>query len=124
LANDCEIYGDTLTYEPIYRNLGLWGSTTDHAVWTFEVKRAGKYVVRIDYACEESVAGNPYQLIVGDTVFEGKVPSTGNWDTYRQLSLGRLTLKPGRYQVVLRPGGAIAGYLMDLKSVRITPVGN
>lgn len=123
LADDCEIYGDTLAYEPVYRNLGMWGSTTDHAVWTFDVKKAGKYVVRIDYACEESVAGNPYQLIVGDTVFAGKVPSTGNWDTYRQLSLGRLSLKPGRYQAVLRPDGALTGYLMDLKSVRITPVG-
>ena len=87
LADDCEIYGDTLAYEPIYRNLGMWGSPTDHAVWTFEVTKAAKYVVRIDYACEESVAGNPYQLTVGDTVFAGKVPSTGNWDTYRQLSL-------------------------------------
>ncbi|HVU86580.1 MAG TPA: PVC-type heme-binding CxxCH protein [Pirellulales bacterium] len=123
LASDCEIYGDTLAYEPVYRNLGMWGSTTDHAVWTFDVKKAAKYVVRIDYACDEAVAGNPYQLTIGDTVFAGKVPSTGNWDTYRQLSLGRLSLKPGRYQVVLRPDGAIAGALMDLKSVRITPVG-
>jgi hypothetical protein len=122
LASDCEIYGETLAYEPVYRNLGMWGSTSDHAVWNFEVVKKGKYVVRIDYACDDSVAGNSYELVVGDTVFGGKVPGTGNWDSYRQLSLGRLTLKPGRYQVVLRPTGKIDGYLMDLKSVRITPI--
>lgn len=122
LASDCAIYGDTLAYEPVYRNLGMWGSPSDHAVWEFEIVKAGKYIVRIDYACDEAVAGNPFQLIVGDTVFAGKVPSTGNWDSYRQHTLGRATLKPGRYQAVLRPTGAIEGYLMDLKSVRITPV--
>jgi putative membrane-bound dehydrogenase-like protein len=122
LANDCEIYGDTLSYEPVYRNLGTWGSPSDHAVWNFEVADAGKYVVRIDYACDESVAGNAYQLIVDDTVFAGNVPTTGNWDSYRQLTVGRLNLKAGRHQVVLRPAGAIEGYLMDLKSVRITPL--
>jgi putative membrane-bound dehydrogenase-like protein len=122
LASDCEIYGDTLAYEPVYRNLGMWGSASDHAVWNFEVVKKGKYVVRIDYACDDSVAGNSYELVVGDTVFGGKVPGTGNWDSYRQLTLGRATLKPGRYQAVLRPTGKIDGSLMDLKSVRITPI--
>ena len=122
LASDCEIYGDTLAYEPVYRNLGMWGSANDHAVWSFQVERAGKYIVRIDYACDDEVAGNAYQLAVGETVFSGKVPGTGNWDRYRQLTLGRATLKPGRYQAVLRPAGKIEGYLMDLKSVRVTPV--
>ena len=78
--------------------------------------------MRIDYACDDSVAGNSYQLVVGDTTFAGKVPGTGNWDSYRQLTLGRATLKPGRYQAVLRPAGKLDGFLMDLKSVRITPV--
>ena len=122
LASDCEIYGDTLAYEPVYRNLGMWGSASDHAVWNFDVAKAGKYIVRLDYACDASVAGNPYQLAIGDITLSGKVASTGNWDTYRQMTLGRVTLKPGRYQAVLRPGGKIAGYLMDVKSVRITPV--
>jgi putative membrane-bound dehydrogenase-like protein len=122
LASDCEIYGDTLAYEPVYRNLGMWGSASDHAVWNFEVTKAGKYIVRLDYACDASVAGNPYELTVGDVTLSGKVPSTGNWDTYRQLTLGRVTLKPGRHQAVLRPAGKLSGFLMDLKSVRITPI--
>ena len=57
-----------------------------------------------------------------DTVLAGKVPSTGNWDTYRQINVGVVTLKPGRKQLTLRSAGKINGNLMDLKSVRVTPV--
>ncbi|MBI2827001.1 MAG: c-type cytochrome [Planctomycetia bacterium] len=122
LASDCEIYGSTLTFEPLYRNLGMWGSENDHAVWTFEVTQPGKYIVRLDCACAPEVAGNGYQLLVGDATLAGKAPSTGNWDTYRQVTVGVVALKAGRQQVVLRPAGKLTGYLMDLKSVRITPV--
>jgi len=122
LASDCEIYGSTLAYEPTYRNLGMWGSESDQAVWTFNVTQQTKYIVRIDYACAAEVAGNSYQLTVGDVTLGGKVASTGNWDTYRQATVGVITLKPGKQQVILRPIGKLNGYLMDLKSVRITPV--
>ena len=89
LASDCEIYGSTLAYEPLYRNLGMWGSENDHAVWTFNVTKAGKYIVRLDYACAAESAGNRYQLLVGDiTLCGAKSPSTGNWDTYRQVNVG------------------------------------
>jgi len=122
LASDCEIYGSTLAYEPTYRNLGTWGSENDHAVWTFNVTQETKYIVRLDYACAADVAGNSYQLQVGDVTLGGKVTSTGNWDSYRQATVGVIKLKPGKQQVVLRPTGKLNGYLMDLKSVRITPV--
>jgi putative membrane-bound dehydrogenase-like protein len=122
LASESEIYGATLAYEPTYRNLGMWGSESDHAVWTFNVTQKTKYIVRLDYACAADVAGNSYQLIVGDNTLGGKVASTGNWDSYRQATVGVITLKPGKQQVVLRPTGKLNGYLMDLKSVRITPV--
>jgi putative heme-binding domain-containing protein len=122
LASDSEIYGSTLAYEPTYRNLGMWGSENDHAVWTFNVTQETKYIVRLDYSCTAESAGNSYQLQVGDVTLGGKVASTGNWDSYRQANVGVIKLKPGKQQVVLRPTGKLNGYLMDLKSVRITPV--
>ncbi len=109
LASDCEIYGDTLAYEPVYRNLGMWGSQSDHALWNFEVVKEAKYVVRLDYACDPGVAGNAYQVAIGETTLGGNIPSTGNWDTYRQVTVGRVTLKPGRYQLVVRPAGKLTG---------------
>jgi putative membrane-bound dehydrogenase-like protein len=122
LASNSEIYGSTLVFEPLYRNLGFWSSENDHAVWTMNVTKAGRYIVRLDCACPPESAGNAYVLSIDDVTLSGKVPSTGNWDTYRQISVGTVTLKPGRKQLALRPAGKINGNLMDLKSVRVTPV--
>lgn len=122
LASDCEIYGSTLVFEPLYKNLGLWSSEDDHAVWTMEVKKPGRYIVRLDCACPPEAAGNPFVLSIDDVTLSGEVKSTGNWDTYRQMHVGFVTLKPGRKQLTLRPAGKIKGHLMDLKSVRVTPV--
>ena len=40
-AKNAEIYGETLAYEPTYRNLGYWGSASDHAVWRVKVPATG-----------------------------------------------------------------------------------
>lgn len=122
LAADCEIYGSTLVFEPLYRNLGFWSSENDHAVWTMNVAKEGKYIVRLDCACPPESAGNTYVLSIDDIALSGKVPGTGNWDTYRQINVGVVTLKPGRKQLTLRSAGKLNENLMDLKSVRVTPV--
>jgi putative heme-binding domain-containing protein len=122
LATTSEIYGTTLTYEDKYKNLGYWSSDDDHAVWNFEVDRPAKYTVTLDYACEDSVAGNAFVLEVADMRITGTVPGTGNWDTYKQLRVGTLSLDVGQYRLVVRPAGSIAGSLMDLRGIKITPV--
>jgi len=122
LASDAAIYGETLVYDGQGRDLARWQSSTDHAVWDFDVTAAGQYIVRIDYACDDAAAGNAYQLAIGNATIGGKVKGTGNHETYRQLAIGRMTLQPGRYRAVLRPDGKLSGDLMNLKSVRITPV--
>ena len=51
-----------------------------------------------------------------------EVPSTGNWDTYQSLPLGRVVLEPGQRRVVVRPERTPRGALVDLKSVRLRAV--
>jgi putative membrane-bound dehydrogenase-like protein len=122
LAADCEIYGKTLIFEPQYRNLGYWQSDDDHAVWSCEVTRPGKYAVSLDYACEEGAAGQVVVVDIAGQRLAAKVPSTGNWDTYRQLQLGKVELSVGVQQLVVRPEARLHGPLIDLKSVRLRPV--
>src|SRR5262249_47447770 len=43
LSANCEVYGTTLILEKQYGNLGYWSSADDHAIWSVEVGRAGKY---------------------------------------------------------------------------------
>ncbi len=121
LATTSEIYGSTLVFEDKYKNLGYWSSENDHAVWNFEVDRPGKYTVMLDYACDDSTAGNSYVLEIGDAQITGTVAGTGNWDTYKQPRIGTLTLAVGQHRLVFRPAGKINGAMIDLRGIRITP---
>src|SRR6185437_9592308 len=121
LAADAEIYGQTLVFEPNYRNLGYWSSLDDHAVWTIEIERPGKYAVSLDHACEDGTAGQTIAVEAAGARVTGQVTGTGNWDTYRQKSLGRLELPAGKHELVVRPEGPLNGPLIDLKAVRLVP---
>ena len=122
LATDAEIYGQTLVFEPQYRNLGYWQSDNDHAVWSLDVVRAGKYAVSLDYACDHGTAGQSVAVEIAGQRLTAKVPGTGNWDTYRQLQLGQVELSAGRHELIVHADGRLRGPLLDLKSVRLRPV--
>ena len=122
LAENAEVYGHTLVFEPTYRNLGYWTSPDDHAVWTIEIERPGQYTVSIDYACENGAAGQTLAVEAKGGRLATAVAGTGNWDTYRQKSIGQLKLSAGKHALVVRPDGPLRGPLVDLKAVRLTPV--
>ena len=122
LAANAEVYGSTLVFESPYRNLGYWQSDDDHAVWSLEVTKPGKYELSLDYACDNATAGQTVAVEVAGQRLVAKVSGTGNWDTYRQLQLGSVELPAGVQQMVVRPDGRVKGPLIDLKSVRLRPV--
>jgi hypothetical protein len=121
-ATTCEIYGSTLIYEPQYRNLGYWSSVDDQAVWHVETAHAGKYAVEFNWACDGSVAGNPWKIIAAGETLTGAVNSTGNWETYRRAKVGALTLVAGKQRIVMSAGSKPQGALIDLKAIVLTPV--
>jgi putative heme-binding domain-containing protein len=124
LATNARIYGPTLTLEEKYRNLGWWQSPEDHAIWTFEVPPdgAGSYRVTLDYACANAAAGNVVVIEVAGQTLSAVVPGTGSWDEFRGWTLGTVQLAAGRGELVVRSGGPIKQALLDLRSVRLTPV--
>lgn len=124
LATNARIYGPTLTLEEKYRNLGWWQSPEDHAIWTFEVPPdgAGSYRVTLDYACANPAAGNVVVIEVAGQTLSAVVPGTGSWDEFRGWTLGTVQLAAGRGELVVRSGGPIKQALLDLRSVRLTPV--
>jgi len=119
LAGQCEIFGETLVFEPQYRNLGYWQSSDDRAVWTLEVAQPGKYSVALDYACDDGTAGQSLAVEIAGQRIVAKVPGTGNWDTYRQLRIGTVELIAGEQQLTVRPDRPPQGAVIDLKSVRL-----
>jgi putative membrane-bound dehydrogenase-like protein len=122
LATKAEIYGSSLVLEEKYRNLGYWSKPDDEASWTMNVARAGRYTVQLDFACEEGAAGNRFVIEAGKSRLEGKVASTGNWDTYQNRQVGVIELAEGEQRLTMRPEGAIRGALIDLRGIRLVPV--
>ena len=121
LATNCEIYGRTLVLEEKYRNLGYWQSENDAAVWSIEVAQPGAYNVSLDYACDDSSAGNTFVIEVGPQRLTGKVASTGSWDAYKGMKPGKIDVPAGSHRVVFRSQGAIQGALLDLREIKLLP---
>jgi hypothetical protein len=121
-AETAEIYGDSLTLEPQYGNLGIWVAPTDRAAWTFEPERAGKYALWMVWACADGTEGNAFVVELGGERIAGKVASTGSWDNYRQAKIGEVTLSVGRHRLLVRPEGRIRGALLDLKTLELRPI--
>ncbi|RPI84565.1 MAG: hypothetical protein EHM42_07415, partial [Planctomycetaceae bacterium] len=121
-STDCEIYGTTLALEEGYQNLGYWSSLDDHAVWTVESPQAGRYRVSFDWACDESCARNVWRLESPQGTITGKVISTVDWDHYQQADVGELPLRKGKQRIVMRAAQRVQGAMIDLRSIRLTPV--
>lgn len=116
------IYGPTLILEEKYRNLGYWGSIEDHAIWSLDLPKAGKYRVTIEYASDDSSAGSRWLLSVAQETLTGAVEGTGGWDNYRSVNVGEVDLPAGSSELVLRSDGNIRSNLFDLRSIRLMPL--
>src|SRR5262249_49868817 len=125
LARNAEIYGDQIVFEAPLGNIGYWHGANDHVVWTVELSESGRFDVWLDWACDDSVAGNRFVLAAAAEELRGTVVGTGGWDRYRQQKLGTLTLPAGMQCVSLRPDGTgVNGALMDLRGVRLVAEGS
>jgi putative membrane-bound dehydrogenase-like protein len=120
-AETAEIFGQTLTFEPQHGNLGYWSARDDRAAWTFDVARAGRYSVWLDWACDDRTAGNPLVLAAGKERLETRVAGTGSWDTYQKSLIGEISLAEGPQRLELLPVGQIRGALLDLRAVELRP---
>jgi putative membrane-bound dehydrogenase-like protein len=118
-ATAAAIYGPSLIFEAKYKNLGFWSSEKDYAVWTLELPSSGTYEVELDYACDNSTAGNPIRFSTGTRVLTANVPGTGTWDEYRKWKAGSIDLSRGSVQFVASAAKRPESHLIDLKSIRL-----
>jgi putative membrane-bound dehydrogenase-like protein len=121
-AANAEIYGETLTFETQYANLGYWSSPTDYAVWQLEVAQPGRYEVWLDRACADDSQGNHFVLATADGRLEGTVTGTGTWDDYKKVRVGEIRLPEGQQRLELRPHAPIRGALIDLRAIELRPI--
>ena len=124
LATAAEIYGDQIAFETTFRNIGYWHGANDHVVWTVELDHSEQFDVWLDWACDDSVAGNKFVMMVASEELHGTVGGTGGWNKFQQKKVGTLALPAGTLRVSLRPeGNGVLGALMDLRGVYLVPPG-
>jgi hypothetical protein len=122
LATTAKIYGPSLVFEGQYRNLGYWSSPDDHAVWSLELPKAGKYQVSLDYACDDGAAGDSFVVAIAGQTLGGRVEGTGTWDIYRSKGIGTIELPAGPADLTMRSVGRIKSALIDLRGIRLVPI--
>ena len=122
-ASAAEIHGDTLVFESKYGNIGYWSSDNDRAGWRYDGAKAGRYQVWIDWACENSTAGQSLVLQLGGTRLVQKVGGTGSWDTYKRAMIGVVSLPAGAGRLDVRPEGTVRGPLLDLRMIELRYLG-
>ena len=57
-----EIFGGDITFETPFQNIGCWHDAQDHAAWTVQLDKEGRFDVYLDYACDNPSAGNRFVL--------------------------------------------------------------
>jgi alpha-L-fucosidase len=102
-AEDADIHGATLRYQPERQSLGYWTEAEDYASWQVKFAKPGRYRVEVTYGCKRG---------------EG-----GDWFTRRTDRIGVIevgTAQDGQVSVRIRKKAGIA--VFDLRSIALTPV--
>ncbi|MEO7319155.1 MAG: HEAT repeat domain-containing protein, partial [Chthoniobacteraceae bacterium] len=120
-ASKAEIFGGEITFESDFGNIGLWHGVGDSVAWTVRGAKAGHYDVSLDFACHPQSAGNAFVVTANATELRGKVASTGGWDKYQRVKIGRVTLADGKARITMQPDGTMNGALLDLRAIELQP---
>ena len=124
LATQCEIHGESIAFEPEFRNIGMWHGEKDHVVWRVRTDKSAKYDVYLDYACQNDSAGNYFAIDGMEPPLQGSVEGTGGWDKYRRQKIGTAALGAGNRSLVFRPAKPLVAWaLIDLRGVYLVPEG-
>jgi alpha-L-fucosidase len=128
-APEAEVQGQNaqLQGEGENANIGFWTNASDTVAWTVHTDRPGRYTVEISYACVPDSAGSEYEVAVGQggagRSVRGKVSSTGGWERFRTETLGTVELPAGRHTLRVKPHSKPGLAVMNLRWVRLVPVG-
>lgn len=123
-AADATIVGHRLKYETKYGgSLGFWTSHEDYAQWIVQCP-PGNYNIEVDMSCVTEAAGSEFVVQTATQSFTGVVPSTGSWETFTPFKCETVTITDNEpFEVIVRPGEDFRGTLMNLRVVRLIPVG-
>ncbi len=119
LASRAEIYGDDITFEKPFQNIGYWHKRDDIIRWRIRSEVPREVAVWAEWACAPESAGNAFQLEGPQPALKGVVGSTGTWSRYQLVYLGETLIGDGESDLVLRPSGELRSALADVRAIHL-----
>jgi alpha-L-fucosidase len=123
-ANDAEIDGETARIESsgLNANIGFWTNPRDTVRWKAKIIRPGAFRVEAVQACETGTAGTAYAVRVDGQEVAGTVIATGDWRTYKTVTLGTIKIeRPGTVTIRVIPKVPKGYAVMNLRAVELRP---
>jgi alpha-L-fucosidase len=126
LAIDATVHGETARYESGHGkdNIGFWTNPGDSVSWEFKLDHPGWYRVKLEYACQPGNQGGRFRVRVDNGTLTGRISETDSWTDFRTLDVGRMLIRrTGMRELIVEPIEIPNGALMNLKQVRLEPIG-
>lgn len=123
-ATDVQIMGADAKIEG-GNNVGSWTDASTYLWWRINVTKAGRYHVSWSYSTGPGAGGSDMIIKVGDRPPLRSTPDlTTGWDDYKSSDLGNVTFDtPGTMDLTVKTYEANGGYVMNIKSIKIVPLG-
>ncbi|MEN9557178.1 MAG: hypothetical protein RLZZ232_3464, partial [Planctomycetota bacterium] len=118
-AISAEIYGEDITFEIPFSNIGYWHGPDDFVQWKLRSEKSREMVLWAEWACHPDSSGNELLVQGPNSELKAKVESTGGWDRYQLQMLGNVTIPEGEFEFKMRPAVAPRGALADLRALHL-----
>ena len=123
-ASNAITYSVTMRYEPAEKKncMGYWVNPADWAEWEFAVTKPGVFTVEVSQGCVGG--GSKVFVEAGGAQLEFEVENTGHFQNFKPRVIGEVTLKAaGTHVLAIKPQTKKGGAVMDIRQVRLVPVG-
>jgi alpha-L-fucosidase len=103
-------------------NVGFWTDARSRVSWNARFARPGTYEVTAEVAAP---AATRFTVSAGGgAVLNAETPATGDYDTFKTVTLGQLTVpQAGPATITVRPADPAAWRPLNLRSLTLRPVG-
>jgi len=120
-AFDADLHGKGLKYGPGKKTDDMvqnWTKPDEYLTWPVRLEQAATYEVFANYTAANDSAGSKFTVGFGSKTLSGEVKA----GTDQTVSLGRVTLQPGKFEVSLRADKINGGELFRLRRLELKPV--
>ncbi len=82
-------------------NIGFWTNSQAWLEWSFKINKPGQYIVETEIAMQNGKS--QFELSYGEQKIVVDVASTGSYDTFKPVTLGKIDLTAGDGKLVIKP---------------------